>query len=511
MPVAIVAGLVLYESFPPRAWWWAAPIAVALAHIALQRTRPVGAYVIATSWGLAFFLPLLWWSTISVGSYLPWIALSLMQSLFLGLYGALRAVVVGRHSPERISGWRDAWGSALLFVTIEALRSRAPFGGFAWGLLGYSQVDSPLLRLAPYGSSTLVGAAVVFTGVLLARVVDPPGDRPGRFLARTLYLLGACATVLSAVVVPLPRMTTVGSLNIGAVQGNVPRPPLADFGSQARQVTANHRDITLQMVKQTPSLDLVIWPESSADLDPRSDELVAAMVLDATRAAGVPVMVGTQQFGERTRTNEHVVFVESGGELQQIGAYVKQHPVPFGEYIPLRSVLEKITSDVNKVGTDMVPGDKPAVIDIPLKSGGVRVGDVICFEISVEDIVRQAVRLGAQILVVPTNNASFGDSQEAAQQLMIARFRAAEHGRSLVQVSTVGMSAFIDARGRVIDHTQLWTQDYLAGSLPLYSSMTPADRIGPLPIALAAAGALGWLVVTSKGARRARRRRHSHV
>lgn len=511
MPVAVVAGLVLNEAFPPRSWWWAAPIALALAHIALQRIRPAAAFVIGLSWGLAFFLPLLWWSTISVGSYLPWLALSLSQSLFLGGYAALRAVVVRRHKPERISGWHDAWGSALLFVTIEALRSRLPFGGFAWGLLGYTQVDSPLLRLAPYGSSTLVGVAVVVTGVLVARIVDPPGDRPGRFLARTLYALGACATVLSAVIVPLPPMTTAGALNVGAVQGNVPRPPLADFAAQARQVTAHHRDITVQMVKHNPSLDLVIWPESAADLDPRGDELVRTMVIEAAHAAGVPVMVGTQQFGDRTRTNEHVVFTASDGQMQQIGAYVKQHPVPFGEYIPLRSLLEKITSDVNKVGTDMVPGDQPAVIDIPFPGGGVRVGDVICFEISVEDIVRQAVRLGAEILVVPTNNASFGDSQEAAQQLMIARFRAAEHGRSVVQVSTVGMSAFIDARGRIIERTNLWTQDYLAGTLPLYSSITPADRLGPLPVALAAAGALGWLIVTSKGGRRARRRRHSHI
>lgn len=513
MILAALAGGVLNLAFPPLQWWWAAILAVAVLHLSFVQQKAGRTFLLGTVFGLAFFLPLLWWSTISVGNYIPWLALSIAQALVLGLYGLLRSGAIrGGWFTLGYSGVIDALGSAVLFVALEAVRSRAPFGGFAWGLLGYSQIEGPLSRLAAYGGTTLVGFVVVVAGVLLARTIDVAGERGNVFLWRGIQIAAVALLPLLASLAPLSSRAEQGHMTVGLVQGNVPRPPLATFAEQARKVTDNHRDETLRMLEQHDDIDLIVWPESAADLDPRVDAHAARSVTQAVQAAGVPIMVGTQEFFEHSRVNQHVVFVPEGESIAVHSSYTKQHPVPFGEYIPYRDFFAKISSDVEKVQVDMVAGNKPGILDVPIGNRGVRLGDAICFEISVEDIVRESVELGAKVLIVPTNNASFGDSQEAAQQTAITRFRAIEHGRSAVQASTVGISAIIDPRGRVIDSTELWTAHHLVAKIPLRESLTVADRLGIAPVLASGALALGWVLSgIISGGMRARRRHYSDV
>jgi len=255
-------------------------------------------------------------------------------------------------------------------------------------------------------------------------------------------------------------------------------------------------------------LDLVLWPENGTDIDPQVDAEAAQLIDGAAKAVATPMLVGTVQYPESGgRYNTAVLWVPGVGVTE---SYSKQHPAPFAEYIPLRSLVRPFSSAVDLVTRDMLPGDKPGYIPLQSERLGrtVGIGDVICFEVAYDAIVRDAVRAGGEVLVVQTNNASFGVSDESTQQLAMSRLRAIEHGRATVQISTVGVSAVIEPNGVVAQQTGLFTAEQMVASLPLRESLTPATRLGSWPawivdglaIAMVAAGIAG-----ARGVRRADR------
>jgi apolipoprotein N-acyltransferase len=200
----------------------------------------------------------------------------------------------------------------------------------------------------------------------------------------------------------------------------------------------------------------------------------------AVDAAGVPILVGAVLDGPGAGhvRNTGLVWGGSGwtGDI-----YVKRHPVPFGEYLPGRALLERLVHRfANEMPNDFVKGSEPGVI----KVAGATLGDVICFEVAYDGIVRDTVDGGAQLLVVQTNNASFGRKGESEQQLAMTRLRAVEHGRATVQVSTTGQSAVITPDGRIVAASGLYEAAVLAAELPLRTSSTFADRVGVIPEAV---------------------------
>ena len=177
-----------------------------------------------------------------------------------------------------------------------------------------------------------------------------------------------------------------------------------------------------------------------------------------------------------------------------VGRYAKQHPVPFAEYIPNRSFWRIISTQVDLLGTDMWAGPGPVVFRVPAASGGeVVAGPSICFEVAYDELVRANVDLGANLLVVQTNNATFGFTNESVQQLAISRIRAIEHGRSVVHVSTVGVSALILPDGTLLQPTSLFTPAALAADLPLRTERTLAGWVGAWPEYCAVFGMLALL------------------
>jgi apolipoprotein N-acyltransferase len=157
--------------------------------------------------------------------------------------------------------------------------------------------------------------------------------------------------------------------------------------------------------------------------------------------------------------------------------YVKRHPVPFGEYMPFRSLARRISSKVDLVPRDFAGGAKPGVLDV----GPARLADVICFEVAYDGVVRDAVRGGGRLLVVQTNNATFGHSGETHQQLAMGRLRAVEHGRAVLVAATSGVSAVIAPDGRLVDRSGVFTRDLLVQQVPLRGGTTVASRVGALP------------------------------
>ncbi|WP_311448297.1 apolipoprotein N-acyltransferase [Frankia nepalensis] len=307
-------------------------------------------------------------------------------------------------------------------------------------------------------------------------------------LGAGLPAAGITALALAGLAVPLPTDAQEGSLRVAAIQGNVPEPGGYDALGEKFQVTRNHVDQTLKLAAdvaagRVPAPDLVVWPENSSDVDPLRDPRAAALLDEAAAAVGVPILVGAvlDGPGEGHVSNAGLIWTTDGftGDM-----YVKHRPVPFAEYLPGRDVLEKIiTRFATEMPNDFVHGTGPAA----LPAAGTMIGDVICFEVAYDGNVRASVDDGARLLVVQTNNASFGRNGESQQQLAMTRIRAVEHGRATIQVSTSGQSAIITPDGTVLAQTGLYEPGILSADLPLRTARTLADRVGVIPEAVAVA------------------------
>jgi apolipoprotein N-acyltransferase len=471
--VALGSGLLLDLAFPPHDLWWLAPFCVAaLTAVCRDRTAKQG-LVLGLLHGLGLFLPLLFWTGTIAGAP-AWLALAVLEALFLGALGAGLALLT------RLRAW-PLW-VACAWVLEEAARDRLPFGGFTWGRLAFSQGHTPLTPLAALGGAPLVTFGVAaLSAVLLA-------------LPRRTVLVGP-ALVVVAVLVPTP--TDGPQVTVAVVQGNVPRLGLDAFAQRAavlrNHATATHELAAAVRAGQVARPDLVLWPENASDLDPYTDPGAAEIIDDAVRDVGVPVLVGAVTDGPgRFVSNRGIVWSPTTGPGE---SYVKRHPVPFGEYIPFRSLARAVTKKVDLVPRDFTSGDRPGVLDV----GPVRLADVICFEVAYDGVVRDAVRGGGRLVVVQTNNATFGRSGETTQQLAMGRLRAVEHGRAVLVAATSGISAVIAPDGRLVDRSHVFTRDVLVHQVPLRSAQTLATRLGAVPELLLCLLALG---AVAAGARR---------
>ncbi|GAA1530047.1 apolipoprotein N-acyltransferase [Dactylosporangium maewongense] len=513
--LAAVAGPVMLVAFPPYGWWWAAPVAVALAAVSVHGRRLRAGFGLGTLTGALFFTPLLEWTNLHTGM-VPWLLLSTLQALFIGLLGAATAWVSGL----RARPWVWAGAVAALWTAQEALRDRAPFGGFPWGRLAFSQDTSPLLRLAAVGGAPLVTFAVAVTGALLAvpfvKTVSTSRTAGEDTVTRGWFErvkpaagpVAAVVVVAGALLVPVHRATGAG-VYVAVVQGNVPRLGL-DFNEQRRAVLDNHVRATVELGREVTEggarrPDLVVWPENSSDIDPLRNADAAAAIATAARAVGVPILVGAVLTDPAVGVeNAGLVWepdVDAAGNPRQGGVsarYTKRHPVPFAETMPLRDIARMVSKEVDRV-SDMTPGDTPGV----LRVGPAVVGDVICFEVAYDGLVRDTVTGGAQLLAVQTNNATF-DEAEARQQLAMVRLRAVEHGRDALMASTVGISAFADPSGGTSDETRFNEGAVILRELHLGSGRTVATTVGAGPEYVIVMLGIGALVAAAAVRRRTR-------
>ncbi|QKW05174.1 apolipoprotein N-acyltransferase [Streptomyces sp. NA04227] len=500
---AALAGVLLYVSFPPRGLWWlAVPAFAALAWCLRGRHWKAG-LGLGYLFGLGFLLPLLVWTGVEVGP-VPWLALAAIEALYIGFASAGIAVV------SRLPG-APLW-SAGLWITAEAVRARVPFGGFPWGKIAFGQADGVFLPLAALGGTPVLGFAVVLTGFGLFET------------ARTLAALrgagglrrGAAAIGIGALVLPLLAAfgsrslvsdeAEDGTRTVALIQGNVPRSGL-DFNAQRRAVLDYHARETERLAArvgrgEVARPDLVLWPENSSDIDPFLNGDARTVITRAVKAIGAPVSIGAVvEDGDRLY-NQQVLWDPRKGPVD---TYNKRQIQPFGEFIPLRPLISVFSSDVDMVRQDFSRGSRPGVFTMD----GARVGIATCYEAAFDWAVRDTVTGGAQLLSVPSNNATFGRSEMTYQQLAMSRVRAVEHSRSVVVPVTSGVSAVIMPDGRIVERTKMFTPDSLVEEVPLRSSKTPATRLGTLPealLVLLGVGGLGWAVAPAVRRRVARGR-----
>lgn len=499
---AVVSGVMLYASFPPRPLWWLVLPGFALLGWVLYERRLRVAFGLGLLAGLGFMLPLLHWTGEEVGP-VPWLALAAAEALFIAVG------CIGISAVTRLAGW-PLWAAAV-WTLDEAVRARVPFGGFPWGKIAFGQADSVFLPLAALGGTPLLSFAVVLCGfglfeaVRRLRVHRATGELPRLAAAAT------AAAVLVPVAAALAALPLVddsaedGTATVAAIQGNVPRLGL-DFNSQRRAVLDNHANRTEQLARdvkagKVPQPDFVLWPENSSDLDPYRNADARIVIDDAVKAIGVPTVVGAVVEPDTGKLRN--TLIQWDPDKGPVATYDKRHIQPFGEYMPMRSFVRVFSSDVDRVQRDFGPGTKVGVFDL----AGTDVGLVTCYEAAFDDAVRDTVEHGAQLIAVPSNNATFGRSEMTYQQLAMSRVRAVEHSRSVVVPVTSGVSAVIRPDGTVVEKTKMFTPDALVDEVPLRSSLTPATRMGPLPeglLSLLAVAGLGWAVLRGVRARRTR-------
>lgn len=301
-----------------------------------------------------------------------------------------------------------------------------------------------------------------------------------------------------------------GTATVAVIQGNVPRAGL-DFNSQRRAVLDHHARETERLAAKVKAgkaaqPDFVLWPENSSDIDPFRNPDAYAVIDQAARAIGAPISVGGVVEKNGKLYNEQILWDPVKGP----GAtYDKRQVQPFGEYLPMRSLLGAINENwTSMVRQDFSRGDKPGVFTM----AGTRVGLATCYEAAFDWAVRDTVTHGAQIISVPSNNATFDRSEMTYQQLAMSRVRAVEHSRTVTVPVTSGVSAMIMPDGRITQRTGMFVADSLVQKVPLRSSETPATRFGIAPemvLVLIAAGGLGWAVTSAARGRQDRAGRNA--
>lgn len=456
----VVAGVFLMLSFAPWHMWYMAFVGIALLVRSLRGASYSGSVWRGFLTGLSFFLPLTSWSYDATGARIAHLGLACALSLYLAALCAIWQFLMRRLN--FVAGLAPSLG--IVWAAFEQLRSSWPYGGMPWGTLAFGQVEGPLIAIAPYGSTSFIALVIVVCGVLIESFFS------SRTLISRLGLVISLGTFIFAPIA-LPIGSEADSyITVGFVQGNVPR--AHDTGEErALLVTRNHAEETKKLYNS--GAELVLWPESASDMDPDENIRARNIIEDTLEHLGVPLMLGTQRYPGNVRYNDYTLWLPGQGKVAR---YSKQHPVPFGEYMPQRDFFRRFTSAVDIVGRDMAAGTSPALLEVPIGERTIKVATPICFEVAYTHIVTEAVGHGAELIVVPTNNASFGDSSESLQQFDMSRFRAVETGRTVVQVSTMGVSGVVSPNGVTRDLTQMWTADHKVIKVALNSEQTFATR-----------------------------------
>ena len=473
LPLASGAGLLLDAGFPDRGMWPLPFIGVGLLLVALIGRSAGGALLVGFVAGATFYLALIQWASLFLGP-LPMGALVALQAALFAL-GCLLISLAYRWLPTSgaNSHARYLVPSAIagLWVLREMVASTWPYGGFSWGRLAMSQSESPFSDLLSWVGLSGVSFLMVSLVALVVEMLSP--FSPARWGDAVVPAL------LTAVLVAIPTwpMSSTGSMRVAAIQGNGPAGYFDDRNDGA--LLAAQYEATLPVLDR--DLDVIVWPEGSTDRSPLDDARTAAVFDRVSRQAGAPLIGWAVTERGGLTYNTQILWQQGSGAVD---FYDKRHPVPFGEYVPDREFWRPLAPDlIDLVARDYTPGSADAIFTVD----GVPTGINICFDIADDTVLRDSVLEGAQVIFSASNNADFGRTDQSAQQLAIARARAIELGRTVVNVSTVGLTAIIGPDGRTLAQLPWHEPGSIVAEVELFEGLTPAAAAGGW-FELAAAG-----------------------
>ena len=441
----LLSGLLLSAAFKPIGLWFAAPLAIALLIHAIDKSQKF--FLSFALFAFAFNAAGLIWSNKYVG-VAPWIALVLLQTLFFLPLGFLKKL--GEYWYFYLPG---------AFIALEEVRARFPFGGFGWLRVGFSQVDAPYARLASVGGVSLLSLATLLLGIAAFQLAKRGSGLTLPIIAITLTLSG---------IFVFPNNSPRQTFQVLAVQGSVPKLGL-DFNERATEVFYRHLTATEKALAKRKKPALIVWPENSVDVDPFNNAKVGEAITELVDKNDVPLIIGAVLRTAGKLQNASILFEPKTGATT---TYIKRHLTPFGEVMPLRSMLTLFSDLPNQV-EDFTAGNSPVIHQV----GQAKIAPIICFEL-IDDRLIQSSAGSSNLFVVQTNSATFANTAQSAQQLAITRIRSIEHARYAVSVSTVGISAIIDTNGVILESTKESVAASINSSVALNATRTLYDRIG---------------------------------
>lgn len=477
-PITVLAalgtGLLLAAAIPPWGWWPLALAGIAALDLLIaDRPRSVRLRR-GTLVGLALYLPTLWWmQDLTAPGYV----------IASGAYAALFGVAVSVVPATAPGRWFALPGAIAL---TELLRWSGPFGGVPLANLAIGQIDGPLGPVVRIGGALLLVEITVIAGLVLATAVR------SRWLASGVALgVVAAFAVLAAVA---PRGHDVGELDVALVQGG------GEQGTRMRDT--DQREVFERHLRPSRDIegpiDLVVWPENVVNIEgPVETNREGGELQALARQLGAPLIVGVVEGVDAENfANASVVYNAEGAMVDR---YDKVHRVPFGEYVPLRWLVEPFTGD-SLTDREALPGAGPAYVDTDVG----RLAVAISWEIFFGDRVREGVGSGGEAVLNPTNGASYTGTHVQTQQIAASKMRAIENGRWVLQVAPTGFSAVIGPDGTVHERSDISDAALLRHTVGLRSGLTIYTNVGLLPawiVALASLGT-GWGLVVYRRRRR---------
>ncbi len=452
---SLIAGLVASLSFEPIAIWVFAIVGLAFWYQLISQQNLKQRLQTSYFFGLGVLLPTQMWTGIYVGN-LPWLILCVAQACFFNI----PAFFVGKEKKSNQIAF------VCSYIVVELTLRTLPFTGFGWSRLAFSQIDSPLSSIYPL----LCVAAVALFLAWFATV---------RNLIAFLY---PALMVLCASFIPNPVIID-GSLRVALVQGGVVNLGL-NFNDKPKEVFLRHLNQTQNSILPN-QVDLIVWPENAVDVDIFKNNDVMQAITDLSLELKTPILIGGVTNSPNPR-NQSMLFDPN---LKQV--YTKRYLTPFGEYLPLRTLAEKLSPYAKEI-KDFDAGVNPIVFRIDNH----KFRSLICYEL-LDD--RFSVQNNMDFLIIQTNNATFGDTAQLDQQLNIGKVRAAESSRHIGYVSTTGTSSFINSDGKIESKLDKFNPGTLVSNINISSGSTYAQRYGWLVEPLAIMALLALLMIRRWG------------
>jgi apolipoprotein N-acyltransferase len=399
------------------------------------------------------------------------VALSTLEAIIFAL-GMAAIAFSWRHLssarlPKHICPTIISLSLATIWTAREWISISLPYGGFPWSRLAQTQSDTLLAKWVYWGGLGLLTFALAFISAAVTVAII------GRAKLRSVSTIPVLGLVLLTLAVPaltpIDAGAQSGTIRIGAVQGNANAGLFAN--PERGSILQNHLDASKAL--DSKNLDVVVWPENASDLSPYSDQSANRLLTDfVDNQIGVPLIFGTITERGDNIYNSSILWRPDIGATDW---YDKKRPVPFAEYVPDRDFWYQLAPDlIGLVNRGYAFGERDGIFEVD----DAKLGALICFEIAIDDIGRELVKDGAQVILSQTNNADFGRSDQTFQQAAFARLRAIETGRTVVNVSTVGVSAIYNADGSVVTELPTFEAGVMQQEVPLRDSVTPAMVIG---------------------------------
>ena len=467
---AIIAGLLYFLSFPPYDFWYSIFPALYLFYYLLLSSKK--SFLSGFIFGcVAYGVILLGIQSIGLEA---WIPLTFLMGLMYGVFSKLFSYL-------NTKSGNNFYVLLAALAVFDLIRAYFPFGGFPWGfpstVLLTGPIDSPLFfevpltfrNFGPTGSSLLLQSLPL----VIALGVFSKSKLKNYLKDYSIFLLIIFTILISNYVVNDYQFTQLetSELNITIVQGNSPCPGAKNRCSNERQKIYDSHLVQTQSLEG--NFDLVVWPESSTGFnnDPgvhsrvQNDVSTEALRLDSY------FLIGGDRPVQKEYFENYGIFINREGEI--VDQYLKQHPVPFGEYIPFRKYLDWIPP-LALVPRDMIRGDGQKIFMV----NDTKISTVISFEGSFQRYIRNSVLDGAELVVILTNQASYGESGMSDQFILMSRANAISNERPIVHAAITGKSAFIDHNGKVISKTELFETTTLNEKLEARQTETPYSKYG---------------------------------